>query len=212
VRDVATQQDRPDHLKWIKFSSAAWTHDGAGFFYSRYPEPAAGADPLLEVITTRRFITTSSAPSSPPTRLCLRTARSSRLGLRGRSERRRTLRRVHGLAGHRPPQSHLLSRPGRRQASAARRTCHPLARCLRRRPTASSANTGPSFYFQTDNGAPRGRIVAVDVRHPAPGAWKEIVPQAPDVIEGSADRPQHLCRALPPRTPYSQLRPLCARR
>ena len=49
VRDVATRQDRPDHLRWIKFSSAAWTHDGAGFFYSRYPEPAPGADPLLEV-------------------------------------------------------------------------------------------------------------------------------------------------------------------
>jgi len=47
--DVATRQDRPDHLKWIKFSSAAWTHDGAGFFYSRYPEPTAGTDPLLEV-------------------------------------------------------------------------------------------------------------------------------------------------------------------
>jgi len=49
VRDVATRQDHSDHLKWIKFSSAAWTHDGAGFFYSRYPEPATGADPLLEV-------------------------------------------------------------------------------------------------------------------------------------------------------------------
>src|ERR1051325_4836412 len=47
VRDVASGQDRADHLKWIKFSGAAWTHDGAGFFYSRYPEPAAGTDPLL---------------------------------------------------------------------------------------------------------------------------------------------------------------------
>src|SRR5260370_28954765 len=48
-RHVATQQDRGDHLQWIKFSSAAWTHDGSGFFYSRYPQPAAGGDPLLAV-------------------------------------------------------------------------------------------------------------------------------------------------------------------
>ena len=31
VRDVATARDRSDHLKWIKFSGASWTKDGAGF-------------------------------------------------------------------------------------------------------------------------------------------------------------------------------------
>ncbi|MEM6426768.1 MAG: S9 family peptidase, partial [Cyanobacteria bacterium P01_D01_bin.128] len=39
VRDVATGQDLDDHLKWVKFSGAAWTHDHQGFFYSRYDEP-----------------------------------------------------------------------------------------------------------------------------------------------------------------------------
>src|SRR5207248_3515883 len=39
VRDIATARDLDDHLRWIKFSGAAWTHDGRGFFYSRYPEP-----------------------------------------------------------------------------------------------------------------------------------------------------------------------------
>src|SRR5207244_5374212 len=39
VRDVATGRDLPDQLRWIKFSGASWTKDGAGFFYSRYPEP-----------------------------------------------------------------------------------------------------------------------------------------------------------------------------
>ena len=39
VRDVATSEDLSDHLKWIKFSGASWTHDGKGFFYSRYDEP-----------------------------------------------------------------------------------------------------------------------------------------------------------------------------
>lgn len=39
VRDIQTSEDLPDHLQWIKFSGASWTHDHQGFFYSRYDEP-----------------------------------------------------------------------------------------------------------------------------------------------------------------------------
>ena len=42
VRDVATGQDLPDVLRWIKFSEARWTTDGTGFFYARFPEPRSG--------------------------------------------------------------------------------------------------------------------------------------------------------------------------
>ena len=47
MRDVDTGEDLPDHLRWVKFSQAAWTHDGQGFFYSRYDKPQAGR-PLKE--------------------------------------------------------------------------------------------------------------------------------------------------------------------
>ena len=43
VRLVATGEELPDRVAWSKFSAAAWTHDDAGFFYGRYPEPVAGA-------------------------------------------------------------------------------------------------------------------------------------------------------------------------
>ena len=29
----------PDDVRWMRFSDLSWTHDGQGFFYSRYPEP-----------------------------------------------------------------------------------------------------------------------------------------------------------------------------
>ena len=43
VRRVATGEELADTIAWSKFSSAAWTHDDAGFFYGRYPQPPAGA-------------------------------------------------------------------------------------------------------------------------------------------------------------------------
>ena len=44
VLDVATGKDTGDEVKWMKFSSLEWTKDGAGFFYTRFPEPAAGQE------------------------------------------------------------------------------------------------------------------------------------------------------------------------
>src|SRR5947208_2748574 len=42
VRELATGQQLPDVIRWVKFSGLAWTEDGKGFFYGRYPEPRAG--------------------------------------------------------------------------------------------------------------------------------------------------------------------------
>ncbi len=43
VLDTATGQLRSDELKWLKFGGGVeWAKDGKGFYYSRFPEPAAG--------------------------------------------------------------------------------------------------------------------------------------------------------------------------
>ncbi|MDR2214944.1 MAG: hypothetical protein LBE59_03790, partial [Nevskiaceae bacterium] len=47
VRDVATGKDRPDVLEHTKFTSASWARDGSGFYYSAYPN---GDDQLQAVV------------------------------------------------------------------------------------------------------------------------------------------------------------------
>jgi len=46
VRDVASGEDRRDVLEWSKFSSAAWLHDGSGFYYGAMARPDPGDEHL----------------------------------------------------------------------------------------------------------------------------------------------------------------------
>lgn len=39
VLDVATGKETGDVIEWVKFSDLAWAKDGSGFFYSRFAEP-----------------------------------------------------------------------------------------------------------------------------------------------------------------------------
>jgi len=184
VRDVATKQDRTDHLKWIKFSSAAWTHDGVGFFYSRYPEPTAGTDPLLEVnhnqkVYYHRLGTDQSAdrliyerPDHPDWGFGVEVSADGRYAVYtvwlGTDRRNRIY--YQDLADPTHPRLEA-----------------PVVRLLDDFDASYGfvGNTGPTFYFQTDNAAPRGRIIAVHTRHAEAAEWREVIPQAPDVIEGS---------------------------
>lgn len=44
VLDVATDKTLEDKVEWVKFSNLAWAKDGSGFYYSRFPQPAAGQE------------------------------------------------------------------------------------------------------------------------------------------------------------------------
>jgi prolyl oligopeptidase len=49
VLDVNTGQILADAVKWVRFTSIAWGKDGAGFFYTRFPEPTQGASAQANV-------------------------------------------------------------------------------------------------------------------------------------------------------------------
>ncbi len=45
---------------------------------------------------------------------------------------------------------------------------------------------GPRLYFFTDQGAPRGRVIAVDLRRPGRRHWMVVVPEAPEPIAANS--------------------------
>src|SRR6266699_2476376 len=127
VRDVASGRDLPDHLQWIKFSGASWTKDGAGFFYSRYPQP--GDKALTDVNRFQRlYYHRLGADRAAEPRLLCRSERRAAPARQGRG--RATAGRVRReLRVHRQRRARVL-RPhrSRRPAQARDRDRHPAPR------------------------------------------------------------------------------------
>src|SRR5262249_40771648 len=49
---------------------------------------------------------------------------------------------------------------------------------------AAFANSGPVLFLRNDRQAPNRKVIAIDVRDPKPAAWKIVVPEAKEAIEG----------------------------
>jgi len=177
VRDVATSKDLPDVLKWIKFSSASWTKDGKGFYYGRFPEPKPGDDLKGANYHQKLYYHALGTPQSDDT-----------------------------LIYERPDQkewqfSGTVTDDGKYLVITVGKGTDDKFRILYQDLTDADAkpieiignfdyeysfidNDGPLFWFKTNNGAPRGKVIAIDVRQPDAKHWKEVIPEAAETLEG----------------------------
>jgi prolyl oligopeptidase len=181
VRDVASGADLPDHLRWIKFSDASWTHDAKGFFYSRYPEPTGqeltGVNRFHKLYyhrlgtDQREDIRVYERPDQPDWGFSATVSDDGRYAI------------VHVWLGtDRRNRVYYLDL---KDAQRPRVRGGTVVRLLDDFDASYSfvGNDGPVFYFLTDLDAPRKRVIAIDTRRPARARWREIVPQSQDVIE-----------------------------
>jgi prolyl oligopeptidase len=177
VRDVATSKDLPDVLKWIKFSGASWTKDGKGFYYGRFPEPKPGDDLKGANYYQKLYYHALGTPQSDDK-----------------------------LIYERPDQkewqfSGTVTDDGKYLVITVGKGTDDKFRILYQDLTKDDSepieiignfdyeysfidNDGPLFWFKTNNGAPRGKVIAIDVRAPEPKNWKEVIPEAAETLEG----------------------------
>jgi prolyl oligopeptidase len=198
VRDVATGNDLPDVIRWVKFSGASWSKDGKGFFYSRYDEPGEAAK-LTKINKFHKLY-------------------FHRLG---------TPQSEDKLVYHRADQpdwgfSGGVTEDGRYLIITASQGTDPKNRVLYQDLQTPDApvvellmdfdadytfigNDGPVFWFKTDLNAPRHRIIAIDVTKPERSTWKEIISQAGETLVGvSVVNDQFICSYL--KDAHSQIK------
>jgi prolyl oligopeptidase len=155
VRDVATGKDLPDEVKWVKFSGLSWAKDGSGFFYSRFPQTRAGAtyQSLNEnhQVYFHRLGTKQSAD-----RLLFATPRRPELDNTAEvSDDGRWLVVSSASGTDNRYQVTLVDLKGK----AKPRVLVPGFKYN----YSYIGNGGPTFYFVTDQGAPKQKIVALDI-------------------------------------------------
>jgi prolyl oligopeptidase len=185
VRKVDTGEDLSDHLRWVKFSGAAWTHDSKGFYYSRYPEPKQG-DALTDTnLNQKLYFHKIGTPQSDDVLIHERPD-EPKWGFSPQVTEDGRYLIVSVWKGTGPRNLVLYqdlkkTRPGQKPAAGAMVTL--IGKFDGK--FEFIGNAGPVFWFVTDLEAPRGRIVAIDIRKPARESWVELVPQGPDALEGA---------------------------
>ncbi len=176
VRDIATGADLPDHLEWIKFSEAEWSPDSQGFYYGRFPEPRPGDD-LKGANYYQKVYYHRLRSAQADDRLVWEDSEHKEWRAvphvtddgaylifvieKGTDDKYRIVYRPLEKPESRPV--HLV---GEFEADYT-----------------FIDNDGPVFWFKTNKNAPRGKVVAIDTRRPAPEALGRSDPRGADTLE-----------------------------
>jgi prolyl oligopeptidase len=176
VRDIDTGRDLDDHLKWVKFSGAAWTYDHQGFFYSRYDEPNSETRFEDANYYQKLFYHRLGTPQSQD-RLIYERPDQKEWGFSSRVTDDGRYLLISVWRGTEP-----------RNLIFYQDLQDPTARVVELIPEFEAQysfidNDGSRFWFQTDLNAPKGRVIAIDLDHPEPAAWQEIIPEAEETLE-----------------------------
>ncbi|MGF1513881.1 MAG: prolyl oligopeptidase family protein [Elainellaceae cyanobacterium] len=177
VRRVDTGEDLDDHLQWVKFSGASWTHDGEGFYYSRYDEPSEKTKFEDVNYYQKLYYHRLGTPQSED-RLVYERPDEKEWGFGGevtddgrylvisvwRGTERKNLLFYKDLS---QPGGEIVELISTFEASYD-----------------FIDNDGPIFWLRTDLEAPRSRVIAVDITRPERDSWREVIPEAEETLQG----------------------------
>jgi prolyl oligopeptidase len=179
VRDVDTSKDLPDDIKWVKFSGASWTKDNKGFYYSRYDEPKEGTV-MRGANYFQKLYYHRLGTAQAEDKLIYDRPDNKELGFAGGvTDDGRYL--VISVWQGTSPKNRLYYKDLTQPDSQVVRLLDDFDAQY-----SFVDNDGPVFLIQTDLDAPRGRLIAIDIRHPERSNWKTVVAQGADKLESSS--------------------------
>jgi prolyl oligopeptidase len=177
VRNVDTGADLPDEIHWSKAGGGSWRKDASGFYYTSYDAPKSGDVLKAANEYEKLFFHKLGTPQSQDTLVYTRTDDPEWFvgGSVTDDGRYLVIQANHGDE----VQNTLLVQDLAAGAAAPIQPVIP-------QPTAVYnfiGNIGPTLYVMTDDGAPKYKLVAIDLANPDPAHWRTVVPEGTDTLD-----------------------------
>ena len=166
-----------DELDWLKFTGLSWAGDGSGFYYSRYPETAEEEKfqslNMNQAVYFHRVGTTQDEdvlvfanPDNPEWGYSANVT----------DDGEHLVITVWIGTDNRYQIVHQdLTDPDAGPEYLIEGFDHDYSLV---------GKVGNELFFRTSKDAPRNRLIAIDVTRPDPEHWREVIPQAEDVLDG----------------------------
>jgi len=179
VRSVETGQDLPDELPLGRNGVGGWAKDGSGFYYTRYPLPK-DRSALTGVFKNQQlFFHKLGTPVAQDAVIYERTDQPDWGFGAGVTDDGKWLVIYQNQGTDR--RSRIFLRDLTRPDAKVEPWLDKFDATYR-----VVGNDGDTFYVFTDQGAARGRLVAIERGKPEPKDWKTLIPEGPgrDVLGG----------------------------
>ncbi len=173
ILNIDTKKEFPETIKWCKFSNVAWKNDRSGFFYNRYPEP--GTVPEEDQYNYNQVYWHKLSTPQSEDQLVYEDPEHKELSFTPFLTEDGKYLVLYVELGT-DPKNRVYYREVESKG--------PFIKLLDKADAnyAFAGNLDTLFYFRTDSGAPRGKIVRIDLKNPDPKYWKEVIPQASEVL------------------------------
>jgi prolyl oligopeptidase len=175
VFDIATKTKLTDRLEWVKFSGATWYKDG--FFYNRYPAPEKGKELSGNNEYHMVYYHKLGTDQNQDQLVYRDNERPHMYNMISATEDKKFL--VLNAAPGTDGWEVWIKNPEDTQGKFK-----PLFTDISLHNSIIESTPEGQLLVQTDDGAPRYRLVQVDPANPAKENWKEIVPQNDMMLQG----------------------------
>ncbi|OQB84087.1 MAG: Prolyl endopeptidase precursor [Chloroflexi bacterium ADurb.Bin120] len=175
VRRVDDGQDLEDRIEWVKFSGASWDKSSTGFFYSRYDAPQG--DALKSANYDHKLYYHRLGTPQSEDRLIYARPDHPKWGFYGQvTEDGRYLVIYVSQGTAKENGVFYLDLEDPQGEVTGLLTDFDAAYEL-------VWNDETRFFFKTDRDAPLSRVIAIDIDHPHPSKWNEVIPEDKDKLE-----------------------------